>query len=286
MDYQTFKKYQLTVDKGKLRLDNLNPYALVTTFPASSNVGLNKQDVNKGYYLKQATGVREILVELFNYFSSIGYFLNIPEDVYPEYFNLVPQNARISSYSSCLRKKLFFDSTNPSLALVANPLIPEGRYLSIPELKDLDQWLIEDSSRWLLFDTVYDYKFYSLNFEFTSSHVIFISSLSKINLNPRKQGWALCKTKLPGFELNNSVTIDYAQARSIQKSFNQAWQSINEKFNIRQIHGWEPSEVGYLSMINLDYKELLECFDVAAIPASIFGIRNTKFSVISCLSEI
>jgi len=286
MNYQTFKNYQLSINADKLRLDNLNPYALGTSFPVNSNANLNQLDMSKGYHLKQASGVRELLSELLSYFSDLGYHLNIPEDVYPEYFNRAPQNANISSYSSCLRTRFLFHKTNYSLALVANPLIPEGRYLSSTELNELDQWLNEDTNRWLIFDTVYDYKFHSLGFSFKSDRIIYMNSLSKINLNPSKQGWALCKTKLPGFELTQGVKIDYDLACSIQNTYDKAWESINDIFNSKRIHNWIPPEVGYLSLIKKNYMELLEDFDVAAIPASIFGIRKKTLSVISCLSKV
>ncbi len=281
MDYQTFKKYQLTVSVDKLRLDNLNPYALATSFPINSN--LKQLDIRKRFYLKQASGVRELLSELLSYFSGLGYHLNIPEDVYPEYFNLAPQDAKISSYSSCLRTQFSFYETNLDLSLITNPLIPEGRYLSPSELNTMDLWLVENKDRWLIFDTVYDYKFKSLDYDFKSNHIIYINSLSKINLNPGKRGWALCKTKLPGFELSNEVMIDSDLACSIQNTYDKAWKSINEIFNIKQIHNWQPPEVGYLSLIKQNYTELLKNFDVAAIPAPVFGIRKNSLSVLSCL---
>lgn len=284
MNYQKFKDYRDKLQSHYFRLDDTNPYPLAPYFfNVSSKYSV---DIEDGYYVMRSNGVRGLLQELFNYFSKLGYQLNIPEDVYPEYFNLAPKNAGVFHYTSFRRRQFTFSEDDFCISLIANPLIPEGRYLTKSELMTLDKWLSDNDSRWLVFDTVYDYNSRSLDFEFKSNNIVFVNSLSKINLTPGTSGWALCKTKLPGFEAIFALEFDRKLSLSIQNNYTKAWESIDKKLHLRQKFDWQPSKVGYLSILNEHFKVLLSEYNIAAIPASIFGITKGELSVISCLAEV
>ena len=286
MNYQEFKKYQEKLQSHYFRLDELNPYSLAPHFLNDSCQQKKLIDIASGYYVMQSNGVRALLQELFKYFTKLDYQLNIPEDVYPEYFNLTPMNARVFHYASCRREKFDFSEDEFCISLIANPLIPEGRYLTKAELLVLDDWLLENNNCWIIFDTVYDYCLHSLDFEFRSNNIIFVNSLSKINLTPAASGWALSKTKLPGFEPVPVLELDQELISAIQNEYARAWKIINNKFYIGKEFNWQPPSVGYLSLINKNFKLLLSEYNLAAIPASIFGVKGDEFSVISCLSEV
>lgn len=286
MDYKEFKQYQLKLENDVFRLDDLNLYSLQSFFSKHINVTSETYNTKGGFYVKKSLGVRELLIELFQYFSEKGYQLNIPIDVYPEYFNLVAKNADIRVYNSYGKRQFSFSKENNlSLSLVTNPLIPEGRYLSKRELIALDSWLMENSNRWLIFDMVYDYKLRSLEFNFHSKNIIFINSLSKLNLTPKKLGWALSKTKLQGFKGSEKIMFNKELTVSIQKKYDEAWKSIDKKLELKQRFNWDIPQVGYLSVVNKSFDEFLEEFGIATIPASIFGIEKEDLSVLSCLSE-
>lgn len=286
MNYQEFRNYRDKLQSQCFRLDELNPYLLAPHFLNGSCQQSQFIDIASGYYVMQSNGVRSLLQELFKYFTKLGYQLNIPEDVYPEYFNLTPMNTRVFHYASCQQEKFTFSKNEFCISLIANPLIPEGRYLTKTELLVLDDWLLENNNRWIIFDTVYDYCLQSLDFKFKSNNIIFVNSLSKINLTPGTSGWALSKTKLPGFESAPELKVDKKLIMAIQNEYTQAWKKMDNKLHIGQKFNWKPPSVGYLSLINENYKLLLSECSIAAIPASVFGVKGDELSVFSCLSEV
>ena len=286
MNYQDFKKYQLTINKQALRLDELNPYLLIPTFSERISVLPNKHSANEGFYIKKSTGVRQLLKELLKHFSELGYQINLPDDVYPEYFNLVPQGSNVMRYRSYAEKEFSFFKDKLSVSLITNPIIPEGRYLTDTELDKLDRWLLENKENWIIFDNVYDYQLKSLDFEFKSKRIVFINSLAKINLKPQTFGWSLCKTKLPGFNTGDKITFDHKLSLHIQQKYSEAWSALEQKLNLSRQFNWSPPQVGYLSIVEKNFHSLLREFNIAAIPITIFGGTRDDHSVISCLSEI
>ncbi len=286
MNYQEFKSYRDELQSRYFRLDDLNPYSLAPYFINDSCQKCEFIDIASEYFVMQSNGVRSLLKELFKYFTKLGYQLNIPEDVYPEYFNLIPMNAIVFHYASCRREKFTFSENEFCISLIANPLIPEGRYLTKAELLVLDNWLLDNNNRWIIFDTVYDYCLHSLDFKFKSNNIIFVNSLSKVNLAPGVSGWALSKTKLPGFEQIPMPEVDQKLNGAIQNEYTQAWKTIDNKFNLGKKYNWQRPSVGYLSLLNKNFRSLLSECDIAAVPASIFGVKGDDISVISCLSEV
>jgi len=286
MNYQDFKKYQLTINEQSLRLDELNPYLLIPTFSERINVLPSKHSASEGFYFKKSTGVRQLLKELLEYFFKLGYQINLPDDVYPEYFNLVPRRSHVMRYRSYRKKEFRFSQNKLSVSLIANPLIPEGRYLSDSELDKLDRWLLNNKENWIIFDNVYDYQQKSLDFEFKSKRIVFVNSLAKRNLKPQTLGWSLCKTKLPGFNTDDRIIFDHNLSLNIQHRYSEAWMSIDQKLNLSREFNWNPPEVGYLSIVEKHFHRLFSEFNIAAIPITIFGVAREDHSVISCLSEI
>lgn len=285
MNYQEFKSYKEQLQGDFFRMDDLNPYPLAAQFPGSSSEAIEPFYVLDGYHVMLSKGVRESLTEVLKYFSSLGYRIVLPSDVYPEYFNLIPKSSKIHQYACC-GNKIVLPRYESCISLVANPLIPEGRYLEMSELEYLDHWLQENKNRWLVLDNVYDYYSRNLDYTFGSKRVIYMNSLSKVNLKPGTLGWAACKIKLPGFEPSIQLKFDQTLSLSIQEGYSKAWRSINYDLNFTREFEWQAPTVGYLSIVNRNFDILLNEYGIAAVPASIFGVKNSELSVISCLSEV
>ncbi|MCW8877003.1 MAG: hypothetical protein OQK04_01235 [Kangiellaceae bacterium] len=285
MNYREFLEYSERLSGSLIRLDDLNPYTLTPYFNHIRSESLDVLPTDD-YYILRSTGVRPLLRELFKYFTERNYQLNLPNDVYPEYFNLPPANCNLFHYTSYRAQSFAFSTKESNVALVTNPLVPEGRYLTNSELSAIDTWLLENNDRWIIFDNVYDYQLCSLEYEFKSNQIIFVSSLAKVNLSPGSFGWALCKKRLPNFELAHKLEVDQALCLNIQDKYSIAWKSIDDKRILNRSLDWHPPEVGYLSTISENFETLRVEFGIAAIPASVFGIDSKNVSIISCLSEI
>lgn len=183
MNYREFLEYRDSVPSSLVRLDDLNPY---TIGPYFNDVQIEIKDLllHDDYFILHSSGVRPLLKEFLKRFTVKNYQLSIPNDIYPEYFNLVPNQCDIFQYSSFRKPNFAFSKQNLSVALVTNPLVPEGRYLTYSELDELDGWLMASDNRWIIFDNVYDYNLGTLAHQFRSKNIIFLNSLTKINLNP------------------------------------------------------------------------------------------------------
>jgi len=280
MDYAAFLAYRKTLSKVKYALDELNLYPLQAKI--ANNHPLKKFSY-KGY-IKKSSGIRELLQTLFNDFLKQDKILYLPEDVYPVYFKLAGKSKNIKQYQSCQKSFFNLPKQENAVLLITHPLIPEGRYLSLQQCVALKQWLAESSQRCLIIDSVYDFKQQSLDLFFNLPQVIFLMSLSKI-ASPllEKQGWALSQTPfLDSIEKKQeSIIIPIGRAKLLQETFEKAWFELKQSLDLVQI-----PQVGYLTTIEGNYKDLYQQYGLSCIPNTVFGIKNNNISVISCLAVI
>ena len=282
MDYNSYKKYRKSLPTSLLALDNLNPYELLE-YVNERDEGVELVVAKKNQFIQTSSGVRELLKELFIYFTKMNYQLLLPEDIYPIYFGLGPDNADIIKYTTYQQQKYALPDKSKSVLLVTNPVIPEGKYISTTQLENINTWLNDDENRWLIMDCVYDYKGSSLTYDFDSCNVIYLNSLSKVALTPSLYGWAVSNIELPGFKETKKKIMKVTHASFLQKLYESAWHSLLPKLtDIDTL--WKVPEVGYLTTINIDYQSLMK-HGIAGLPASVFGIKQKNVSVISCLSE-
>ncbi|MCO7223407.1 hypothetical protein [Pleionea sp. CnH1-48] len=283
MNYAEFKVYQSTLSDQMERWDDLDLYELIN-MGWQEKLSTHKSLIfGESYFRRSALGVRPLLSELFALFTGWGHSIGLPEDVYPEYFRLLPAEAKSVSYRSCLNNIGESTKLNSGLLLVTNPVIPEGRYLDEQEHLHLDQWLQGGEQRWLLFDNVYDYQQRALSYSFASDRVIYVGSYAKVQLQPKTLGWALCRHPLEGFETHSGVTVDLGLADNLHQHYGRAWRHIAARWP--NLFDGSRQPIGYLTVVECDYRNLLTQ-GVAAVPGSVFGIVDETISVVSCLSEV
>lgn len=286
MNYAGFLLYQQTLSAVRYPLDDLNPYPLQAIIPDDLSDKPISLTASKQCYYKQSTGVRVLLAELLQTFAQQQHPLYLPEDVYPVYFQLAGEQAKVHAYQSCQMDLFSLPEAHHAVLLITHPLIPEGRYLSQQQLTALDQWLLASPQRWLLIDTVYDFQQQALNAYFSATQVIFLGSLSKLCLQPQTQGWALSNAPfldaVEQYHTSLPVTKSLASARWLQQQFDLTWQHILAMTDIPNT--WQAPEVGYLTVVEGDYQSLYQQLGIATVPSCVFGIKNTSMSVISCLA--
>ncbi|MDH5328281.1 MAG: hypothetical protein OEZ68_21795 [Gammaproteobacteria bacterium] len=290
MNYQTYLKYRESVHREYrvsnkthplLALDELNPYTLLAQItdlhPASCNIS------EGAAYVKSSTGVRQLLREIFTQFINEGYQIALPEDIYPVYFECVPKAAAYHTYPTLKQRELRLPATPKAIALIANPLIPEGNYLSQQQLESINQWLNADPGRWLVCDNVYDFLGTAHLAALATQNVIYVNSLTKLALKPGELGWATCNKPLAGFtQANPEHHLNYAPI--LQQAFSRAWNGLQQRLTDLDPH-WRIPQVGYLATVDLNYKTLLRQ-NISAIPIQVFGSQQDDISVLSCLSKV
>jgi Molybdenum cofactor biosynthesis enzyme len=297
--YKKFQEYQIIKSKTELlRLDCLNPIKAMSKY-----VGKNETIINIPENMKLSIGVRDSLNSIFNIFN--GKNIMIP-NIYPVYNaiallnNISPLRYEIMPNIDINEILNQAQKTKTNIILMINPLHPHGRYLSDEENNHLSKWLKEDSSRIIIYDAVYNYKSFDdlNNYLLDFPEQIFICrSLSKTHLLPLTLGYSHVPSKYTQQFLENVTTPD--KNLKIKKSipneqidiFKTKWENISN--HIRNIYGetinWKYPETGYLSVLPISYKNLLEN-NILNIPADIFRFKdnfdiNERYSVISCLHE-
>jgi hypothetical protein len=71
----------------------------------------------------------------------------------------------------------------------------------------------------------------------------------------------------------------------LESMFRKAWTNIACDLFEKSIQ-FSPPEIGYLTNLEISHTELLEAHGIVAIPASIFGIKSSESSILSCLSVV
>lgn len=280
MDYAAFKNYRSRLSEQLLSLDDLNPYTLLPDIEK-----IAKPDVvligHVGEYVLYGSGVRDIIETLFRHYANNDYILVIPSDIYPVYFQLAQPNP-VLTYNSYRRKVFHLPDEERALALITNPIVPEGKYLASSTLNKIDEWLNQSPQRWLIIDQVYDYQHQGRNHRFNSDRVINVGSQSKLALKPNTQGWAISSAVFPGsVKTKHDITID-CYANFLSQHFSMAWRGLESLLRTVD-NNWRAPQTGYLSIINGSHQKLLG-HGAVALPASVYGIPGDDASVLSCLS--
>jgi len=283
VNHQEYLIYRKTLSVELLFLDDLIPYDLLEpiseTFEPQS-----KLVTRQGEYIKTSMGIRRLLKDIFLQFKQDGYKFVIPSDIYPVYESLVPDDGEIYHYNTFSRTSYELPDISKSVLLIANPLVPQGRYLSGDNMQDLATWLATDMHRWLIFDNVYDFKEMSNNNTIKSDNIIYLNSLTKSTLTPDKFGWAMCKRSCLDFSLSQNDITQSIYSSRLQTFFIKAWNKFRlEREDINQL--WSIPDVGYMTTIHAHYNKLHK-LGIAALPATIFGIQDPNVSVMSCLVEV
>jgi len=287
MNYQQYKQYRLSLPASLIALDDLNPYGILPAL--KKNYSAQQIEIaRQGEFIMKSTGVRLLLKALFSQFSQQGYSIILPEDIYPVYFDLMPDDKQAIEYKTCNETQLILPDIEKSVLLITDPLMPEGKYLSRDIYRQLLDWLNAAKDRWLLIDKVYDLRQAKTASDALKGHVIYIDSLSKKSLTPGEQGWAVSSMpySIPceGFSPVTGSAMVSCYSETLQMLYTSAWLRIREKKIIAD-NLWAVPETGYLTVVSKNYKYFLEN-NIAAIPAAVYGIKDKDLSVISCLSQV
>jgi len=129
MNYQQYKQYRLSLPASLIALDDLNPYGILPAL--KKNYSAQQIEIaRQGEFIMKSTGVRLLLKALFSQFSQQGYSIILPEDIYPVYFDLMPDDKQAIEYKTCNETQLILPDIEKSVLLITDPLMPEGKYLS------------------------------------------------------------------------------------------------------------------------------------------------------------
>jgi histidinol-phosphate/aromatic aminotransferase/cobyric acid decarboxylase-like protein len=255
-------------------------------------------------------GVRHALALIFRDLKTHGDVLWLPGDVYPVYGELA-QAAGITP--------IFYDSlpvpTLPSAAaasgeevlLLANPWKPLGRYLTDDEITTLLQWLQASPQRHVIIDAVYD-----LDVPFHAStralqhtgRAIVLHSITKGWLAPKTFGVALIgerharleaafrdeppsqeQLRLARHALSAAADKPGVVAQVLQARASRLLSQLPA--GVRDALTLAPSHLAtgcYFFAVGLPAEMLLREHRWLAIPASVFGARNWRGSIITSLA--
>lgn len=279
MDYQAFKRFRNTLAEDLLALDDLNPYPVFEKIKSLSPLEISV--ANPGDHYLPGKGVRDLLKRLFAQFNNHALQIILPADIYPVYQQLAAGIPWVE-FDTFQKQHWMLPNTNRAVALITHPITPQSEYISQSILRQLDEWLESGKERWLLVDEVYDILNKSRSYRFASDRVIYVGSLSKIALNPGKQGWAVSRSRFFAAEQTRNPIIVQSYANHLQELYAKAWSELSARL-ISFDANWLAPQFGYLSVINAAHEKLLS-HGIVALPASVFGICRSDSCVVSCLS--
>ncbi|MBM4362934.1 MAG: aminotransferase class I/II-fold pyridoxal phosphate-dependent enzyme, partial [Deltaproteobacteria bacterium] len=195
------------------------------------------------------------------------------------------------------------DASRRAALVCPIPLSPLGRYPDASEMRSLAAWLAESSERYVLVDAVYAYDFRTLVRVAApltdTGRAIVLFSCAKAWLMPSALGVAWASASLHA-ELRSRVTIRPSPKPSLasswlaarpdlpgeqQRAFSREWRRLAPRIQAAS-PAWAPPETGYLSVVARPFEEILERYDVLAVPASVFGSSSRAHSVVSCLHDL
>lgn len=288
MDLAAFRQYQLGLPTSALRLDDLNPFELSAKFPMKNNItasqwiasctGERKWNISEGF------GVRHLMelcfIELREKISTVV----LPEDVYPFYYDLAKQYfTDILFYPTYPNLNLHLQNKS-ALLIFTNPLTPSGRYASSEEIQLINKWLKEYSNTYLIVDACYNFHKSFILEQFNSDRVFELISVSKLFLRRKEKGWVVTKNgeiNIPSVSKELELINELPDV--LESSFKHSWNEVRAM--IQAVNpDWYPPDVSYLSVIKEDYKTLLNQYNIAAVPASVFGSKHNNLSILSVLS--
>lgn len=254
-----------------------------------------------------SSGIRDSLSKLFTSFASESKSIWIPKDVYPVYHQLaLAAGINMLGYDTITGPNWPNPSSSnqPEILLVANPLIPAGRWLSESDVESLKCWLTGSSDRRIIIDSVYNFshRFHPGTLElYSTDQVILLHSLTKGWLHPKLFGIALVPPSDVDFlkEIfrdNPPPQINLFTAENLLANFEDSPERIRRELSKAKdtmsfrIDSDISSELiaakseGYLISINRSWEGLLEQSNVLAIPVSVFGSRNQDHAILSALN--
>ncbi|MDH5178306.1 MAG: hypothetical protein OEZ39_09155 [Gammaproteobacteria bacterium] len=282
MDYRQFQFYRDYRPAGLSPLDDLDPVPLKKALQAIS-VADRYTFAEPGWFVKRSTGVRALLQELYFMFSRMKYTAVLPEDIYPVYFHLLPDDMELRTYRTLGMQRFELPIESRCVAVIADPMMPSGSYLHENQIVDLLKWLDADPERRLIVDTVYNFSAYTVMQRLDHEQVIFLGSVAKLLLSSGELGWAVSRSPLPGFEKTMASLMVESHGQLLQQWFDKAWQDLTPQLTEVAL-GWKKPEVGYLSVVPQGYKQFEEN-GLAVIPAGVFGSKQ-DLSVVSCLARV
>ena len=317
MNYAQYRAWreQAIGQKPALRLDCMNPakamsHMLPTVRNQRATTTSQLADLwsrTTGMRLKPGRfviglGVRAILAAVLDILGTSRRFW-LPEDVYPVYWQLASERTT-SSFETLVDFDLsFLKQCGPNdCVLLPSPLSPLGRPLRPHEVRALTDWLDENPQRVLILDCVYRYSFHlsaALSRLLEHDGCLALYSLSKSWLMPGAFGLATVPASLYPLlqsQLEPPAPASLQQAAGLlcaaphlacllDARYSAQWQRLTD--HIRQVdRAWMRPDTGYFSTLPVAQQTLWNDFDIAAVPASVFGSHRDDLSVISCLFEI
>lgn len=263
-----------------LRLDELNYQRCYQKHINHSETGPIVYGPRSAYY-KYGSGVLDLLGQLCSDSTISSLRLIVPSDVYPRYFEVIPKSKILMTIEANGEWVSQLPSENHCALLLPNPIVPKGIYLNVNELMRINLWLQSKPERWLILDCVYDFgllAYSSTQAYLKSKKVIYLNSDSKRFGMSKKRGWASCFIHLPGFSPGSEEAA--TDTFMLQRYFSSAWNKVLAC--CPQLSFVAPN-VGYLSLVEEDFRVLRDSYNIAAVPFSVFG-GDAKSSVLSCLS--
>lgn len=329
MDYQQFRAWRdrVVAESQPLRLDCMNPAKALAsltpstlTLSASTPPGATTSPVagaaSAGEALRAwqdrfavecdadcalvTSGARPALGLIFSRLKAQGYDLWLPEDVYPEYWNLADEVGLCRHPFVTLPTPHFGPLDNmPATAalLLPQPLMPLGRYLSIDEVEVVRSLLLQNPRRRLILDAVYHFDNRldpATRSLWQAGQTYVVHSLAKSWLLPNTLGVVLTPPgeaeSMPTEPLADDIAGRAIEAlrrfpampQQVEAVLRRQWGALTDRIRAA-VPGWEPPSTGYFSLVAAPFEYLLQRHDILAVPASVFGSRREDLSVISCL---
>lgn len=319
-DYKRWCREVLASERGSrlVRLDCMNPAkALSALAPALPETGPVRQarELERAWRdafhvptsgaaaearVMLGRGVRELLRGLFQHFAHEGRVLFAPSDVYPVYHALAAAaGLPLRAFPTCPEPRLPSAPPGeaPEVLLLPEPLMPLGRGLTDDETRALESWLGADPRRLVVLDTVYTFttRFSAATQRLLSTgQAVVLHSLAKGHLHPDLAGFALVPPALARVQERTGVpepapeslrqACDLLERHPelplrVQARFDEHWARL------RAALGTLPFDIphtGYFSTSALSFEALLER-DWLAVPGSVFGPPEARWSVVTCL---
>jgi aspartate/methionine/tyrosine aminotransferase len=317
--YKRFCKELLASERGArlVRLDCMNPpkalSALAPVVPEDPPVrdarelqrawletfGLSGVGADVGILLGR--GVRDLLRALFQHFAREGRVLHAPSDVYPVYHSLAASaGLPVHAFPTCPAPELPTQApqASPEVLLIPEPLVPLGRFLSEAEVRRLEAWLGADPRRLLVLDAVYTFapRFSAATERLLQGgQTLLVHSLAKGHLTPDLAGFALVPGAVArGVEGGEALQLEPIALRQacfllerhpelparVQARFDEQWARVRE--TLGSPLPFAIPRTGYFTTSASGFEELL-ARDWLAVPGSVFGPPEARWSAVTCL---
>ncbi|MBN1209529.1 MAG: hypothetical protein JXB05_32055 [Myxococcaceae bacterium] len=323
MNFEAYKRFcreLLASERGArlVRLDCMNPpkalSAMAPALPADPPVrdarelerawreafGLSGTGPGSDARVLLGRGVRDLLRALFQHFAREGRVLHAPSDVYPVYHSLAAgAGLSVHAFPTCPMPELPSQApqSSPEVLLIPEPLVPLGRFLAEGEVRRLEAWLGADPRRLLVLDAVYTFapRFSAATERLLQTgQALLVHSLAKGHLTRDLAGFALVPGAVArGVEQGEALALEPTALRQacfllerhpelparVQARFDEQWGRVREAL------GAPPFDIprtGYFTTSALSFEELLER-GWLAVPGSVFGPPEARWSAVSCL---